>query len=617
MWLPILLVSGVVLGQNSFSPQAGQFSLAGYQPGDQVFPHVSVRPGGGFVVWQDNQTDGDGWGISAQALNNSLSGSLSTFRVNEQGAGQQENPRVGLLQNGGAVFAWQGGQQGFQKIWARFLAPDGTFATGDLMVNTYTNQQQINPSLAVLTNGTIVVAWASFGQDGNMQGVFAQRLSSAGQKLGAEFQVNQTTALNQRTPAVAAMANGGFVLTWVSESQRGYDLNGGEAYGVDIYARLYDANGAVLGGEFKVNSGLDICANPAVSAAVVGGFTVAWGQRDGLVRSNGWDIFARAFDVAGAPLAADVRVNSFIYGDQFAPKIESLGSSHLIVWTSLGQDGSREGVYGRVLTAGGALSGSEFLVNTVTIGSQLHPAVASDGETRFLVVWASYMGGTQFDLFAQRYASTQTLPTLTAPSVSALSGSRLAISWAELAGYNVANYAVYVDGSATPVTTTNNYHLLSGLSVASAHSFRVEYVLTDGRRGSLSGATTARTWGDDLNFDGLPDDWQARYWGPDPANWPGPNEDSDGDGATNLQEFLAGTDPTDAKSVLRLSISNTAQGLRLNWNTQPGVVYQVQTAPTPRNWVNLGKPRFAAGASDSIPLERAGETVMFRIIRVR
>ena len=54
-------------------------------------------------------------------LNGTLSGSGSSFRVNVQGAGDQENPRVTLLPGGGAAFVWQGGTNGFQHIYARFL----------------------------------------------------------------------------------------------------------------------------------------------------------------------------------------------------------------------------------------------------------------------------------------------------------------------------------------------------------------------------------------------------------------------------------------------------------------------------------------------------------------
>src|SRR5579862_5393620 len=114
-WGWMLALPAAVLGQtNYYAANGTEYAVVGSLPGDQVHPDVAVTAGGGFTVWQDNITDGDGWGVSAMQLNGALSGSGSSFRVNVQGAGDQENPRVTFLKGGGAAFTWQGGPQGFQ-----------------------------------------------------------------------------------------------------------------------------------------------------------------------------------------------------------------------------------------------------------------------------------------------------------------------------------------------------------------------------------------------------------------------------------------------------------------------------------------------------------------------
>jgi len=114
-----------VLGQTNYYAKNGtEYAVIGSLPGDQAFPDAAVTTNGGFMVWQDNATDGSGWGISARRLDSTLSGTLSPFRVNQQGTNDQENPRVTLLKNGGVVFVWQGGKKGYQHIFARFLTPD-------------------------------------------------------------------------------------------------------------------------------------------------------------------------------------------------------------------------------------------------------------------------------------------------------------------------------------------------------------------------------------------------------------------------------------------------------------------------------------------------------------
>jgi len=622
-----LAFSGLCIGfvasafaQNLYAPQGGEYPIAGNLPGDQVYPQVSLGTNGGYVVWQDSVTDGDGLGISARRINGNFLPYFGVFRVNEQASGDQENPGVALLRDGGAAFVWQGGVPGFQHVYARFLKVDGTFATQDVLVNTYTNNHQINPSVSALSDGGAVIVWSSYGQDGSMYGVYGQRFSAAGEKAGSEFQINQTTDLSQRTPSTAGLADGGFVVAWISEKSLGVDTNGVPRYAVNAYGRLFDANGGPKADEFRLNPGTDLCANPFVCASANGGFAVVWGQRDGLVTTNGWDVFARCFNPSGTAVSADLRVNTFVVGNQYGPRIDSIGSDYLVVWTSLGQDGSREGVYGQFLSGDGVPVGAEFGVNTTTVSQQIHPTVASDGTGRFLVAWSGFIGGdSSFDLFAQRYAVSQSLPTPSAPFVSALSQSKLSVTWPELSGFNVDHYDIYMDSSATPISVTNTMWTASGLVAGSTHTFTLVYQLADGRRSSLSALATGTTWAEDENLDGLPDDWEARYWGNNPATWPAANVDSDGDGATNLQEFLAGTDPTDANSVLRVQLIASAQGTRLSWNSQPGLMYQVQVSQNfaAGSWTNVGAPRFAAGSSDSVLVGAANGSAYYRVIRLR
>src|SRR5262249_50865707 len=143
---------------------------------------------------------------------------------------------------------------------------------------------------------------------------------------------------------------------------------------VDIYARLYSADGTPVGNEFLVNTSNNTCANPTAAPTSTGGFMVSWGERDGAVRANGWDGFARPFTSAGVGSAV-VRVNTQQLGDQLGPQISAQQGSLLVVWTSLGQDGSLEGVYGQVLLEDGSTAGGEFRVNTKTYKKQMHPAI--------------------------------------------------------------------------------------------------------------------------------------------------------------------------------------------------------------------------------------------------
>jgi hypothetical protein len=218
---------------------------------------------------------------------------------------------------------------------------------------------------------------------------------------------------------------------------------------------------------------------------------------------------------------------------------------------------------------------------------------------------------------AQRFTTVDGLPAPDAPLVAALSQTRLSVSWPDMAGYEVDAYEVFIDGSSEPTSVQGNLLSVGGFLPGSTHSFRLAYRLKDGRRSPWSASVSGQTYGADENFDGLPDDWQAAHWGENAGGWPAPNSDTDNDGASDLQEFLAGTDPADSASVLKVQILADPYGIQIVWNTQPGLIYQIQSSSDAGEWVGYGTARFAAGSSDSVVLDGGANVLFYRIIRLR
>jgi hypothetical protein len=627
-------VPSTVFAQSGYVTNGVEYAPAGFLPGDQTHPAIAITQTNGFLVWQDNITDGSGLGISAQALDGTYSPTFGVLHINQITAGDQERPGVAILGGGGKVVVWQGGQESFQHIYACFLTTSNTFVnTNDIMVNTDTNHYQANAAVAPLANGNAAVVWASYGQDysDGFQGVYAQIFTPAGQKLLTnDMLVNQFVPFNQRTPAVAAFPNGNFIVVWVSEKETSTASTSGGAYlgghdSVDIYARVFNASGVAQGSEFRVNTDTNICANPAVAVAIDNSFTIAWSGKNLGNPQNGWDIYGRQF-TSPTSGGAEFVINSQLYGDQYGPTIAALGTDYLAAWTSLGQDGSREGIFGQYLRAG-VKEGPEFQVNTTFLNSQINPAVASDGNGQFLAVWSSFEEPSlSMDIMAQRYISTNELLAPPAPPVvSAIGSYALSVAWAPVAGFSVDHWNLYVDGTTT-VSTTNTYWQNEGISQftnyflpESTHTFQLAYVLTGGRQSPLSAVATGTTWGPDLYGTGLPSDWEEMYWGPNTGNnWPSANTVLTVGKlhATAMQVFLWGADPTNASTWLVQTITRTPEGYFLNWNTQAGAVYQVQTTTSDTiAWTNLGAPRFAPGITDSIYLGYATHSY-YRVMRL-
>src|SRR6185503_8148643 len=142
----------------------------------------------------------------------------------------------------------------------------------EFRVNTNTTGDQYGAEVRSDGAGNFVVAWQSYSQDGSGYGVFAQRFAASGAALGGEFRVNTQTASDQSRPAIAVDASGNFVVAWQAAGQDGS--------GTGVFARRYDAGGAPLGGEFRVNTfAVDEQVDPSAAAGAAGDFVVVWSSQ--------------------------------------------------------------------------------------------------------------------------------------------------------------------------------------------------------------------------------------------------------------------------------------------------------------------------------------------------
>lgn len=121
----------------------------------------------------------------------------------------------------------------------------------------------------------------------------------------------------------------------------------------------------------------------------------------------------------------------------------------------------------------------------------------------------------------------------------------------------------------------------------------------------------------DSDNDGLPDDWEMAHLGHINAN---ASDDPDRDGASNHDEYLAGTSPTNNSSVFRafvLSSLSTGQ-TRVIWNSTPGRRYLVQfkNEVTDPAWTDLSPPIDAAAQQSSL-LDPSAPPSRHRFYRVQ
>ncbi|HEY5597923.1 MAG TPA: tandem-95 repeat protein [Kiloniellales bacterium] len=353
------------------------------------------------------------------------------FAVNTTTAAAQQAPAMAALQGGGFVTTWESQNQdgsGFGIFAQRFDA-NGQPAGPEFQVNTFTQNHQQLPEVAALANGGFVIVWTSQNQDGNNNGVFAQRFDANGQAAGAEFQVNTFIQGAQDAADVAALADGGFVVTWQSQSQDGN--------GMGVFAQRFDAAGQAVGGEFQVNTFTQNGQQaPDVAALADGGFVVVWESQN--QDGNNLGVFGQRFDATGEAVGSEFRINTFTQNAQQSAEVAALADGgYVVVWESQNQDGSNLGLFGQRFAADGSAAGGEFRINTQTLGNQQTAAVAALADGGFAVVWQSDgQDGSGFGVFGQRFDAN-----------GAAIGPEFQINGFTAGAQGMADVAVLADGS--------------------------------------------------------------------------------------------------------------------------------------------------------------------------
>jgi hypothetical protein len=394
--LPLVLDPPAALPQGA--PLGPEFRVNTYTTGYQFQASVAADASGNFVVVWTSSQDGADTSVHGQRYSSTGAPLGPEFRVNTYTTFNQRMASVAADASGNFVVVFTNpGADGFADgISGQRYSSSGTPLGPEFVVNTYTTDAQNDSSVAADASGDFVVVWTSTAQDGSNYGVFGQRYSSSGLALGPEFLVNTYITGHQYRPSIAADTSGNFVVVWTSSSQDGD--------GSGVFGQRYSSTGAPLGPEFRVNT---YTTSPqtygSVAADASGNFVAVWTSfsQDG----DGSGIFGQRYSSSGAPLGPEFRVNTYTTNAQDYPSVAADATGDfVVVWVSLGEDGSYRGVFGQRFAGTGAPVGPEFRVNTYTTSGQSQATVAADASGNFVVVWRSYgQDGSAQGVFGQRY----------------------------------------------------------------------------------------------------------------------------------------------------------------------------------------------------------------------
>ncbi|MCI0151900.1 hypothetical protein KNO81_39340 [Paraburkholderia sediminicola] len=343
----------------------------------------------------------------------------------------------------------------------------------------------VAPGTPEIFEGSYVVTWAGDGQDGTGQGIYGQRFTADGMKLGTEFKVNTFPTGNRTVPSsVTALVNGGYVVTWGSEDQDG-------SRWLNIYGQRFAADGTPSGEEFEVYrymGPIQAFSSPVTGLSVTGladgGYVVTWSGVDWLLGE--WNVYGQRFAADGTKFDQEFQVNmrSLWWGEQTSV-IALAGGGYVVTWgspdigargqsfavdgtkvekeflisvsgedtlsvtaTALADGGyvvtwtSHDNVYGQRFAADGTKLDQEFQVNTYPTGKQGHPSVTALADGGYVVTWdgagqdgsPSSIYGQRFDVYGKPYGkefevNTHTDGLQTIPSVTALADGGYVVTW--------------------------------------------------------------------------------------------------------------------------------------------------------------------------------------------
>ena len=372
---------------------------------NQEAPEVITLADGGYVVaWSSvKQDDATNRGIYAQRYDVNGHRVGSEFHVNTTTIYDQADQTLTALADGGFLITWNSTQNGGDyDCYSQRYDAAGAKVGGETLINTVTGGLSDGPSTTALTDGDYVVTWTQYDAVGQQFDIFAKQYNADGVVVVSDFRVNTYTTDTQQGSSIAALADGGYVITWTSQDQDGSN------YGV--YGQRYDTNGVATGGEFRVNTITgDEQADTHVTALNDGGFAVVW--RDRPHDGSSYGVYCQVYTAAGGPNGGQTLVNSTTAGNQLDPAITALaGGGFVVVWDSANVDGNGFAIVAQVFDTEGDKVGGELQVNSFTTGSQDTPSVAARADGGFVVTWESAnQDGNGIGVYSKVFAAATNL----------------------------------------------------------------------------------------------------------------------------------------------------------------------------------------------------------------
>lgn len=415
--------SGASLHQQAFhangSFRGSETKISTASQGNSTDQQVTaLKDGGWMVTWAATNLMGNGADIRQRIFNANGTARTDDEIVSGYGSPSSDrhaNPHVTMLKNGDWVTTWSVFEtisEGWNPIgtfWVNYFQIQKTWFLGHYRrVGDYRTNDSYDVETVTLKNGDWAAIWVAIGDEAD---IFVRLYRENDQPYSdstLDVRVNGTGVGHQYGPEIARLANGGFVVTWVSQEQDGS--------GTGVYQQAFNASGAKLRGEVRVNgTTAGNQDNQKVTELAKGGWVVTWVSQD--QDGSGAGIYQKVFNADGSVRSGEARVNSHTPGDQYDQQVAALrDGGWVVVWSSRNDNGTEAVIRQQVYKPDGTAFGREMVIRTKGAGVNQDPQVMALKDGGWAVTWQAHDddgNGGQDPNIHQKIFSNGSAPVIT------------------------------------------------------------------------------------------------------------------------------------------------------------------------------------------------------------
>jgi methionine-rich copper-binding protein CopC len=431
------------------TPLSAAAQLDGTASVQDIAPQIATLTDGGFIVtWSIS-----GGGIYVQRFDDAGVAVGNTVPLAVSNSNANASPQVTVLDNGGYVITWQGYTSGDYHIYVQQFDASGNGTTPVVLDGTTGSgsSYETQPQITTLANGGYVVTWSglNYSSSNYNSSTFVQQFDANGGKVGSIVELDGSNnggnfGGNYTYPYVAALADGGYAITWME-----YE-NNNNSYNYTVYVQQFSAGGSKVGTMVQLdapdNTSIDRDQYPRITALGDGGYAVTWMG----LGNSGWDVYVQKFNASGVAVGDIVQLGASGGATDYYPQVTAAGADgeYMVTWY-----GYASGISGYHLFVQKFNADGSTYENLVVLNHDGHANVQSSESGTVYLVNDNVVVSQLSDITgaaSDKWAST----TVTANTPAAISAANLAEGTYHAWAVDAAGNLSVISGSSVMVDNT-------------------------------------------------------------------------------------------------------------------------------------------------------------------